>query len=49
MSTDTMKIERAIVWATSYNRRPLIFGLFRGWRRSRAANAVADYCSFTGS
>ena len=48
MSADT-DITRAIVWARAYNRVPLVFGLFRAWRRSRAANAVADWRSFNGS
>ena len=46
MTTDT-DITRAIVWATAYNRVPLILGILRGWRRSRAANAVADWRSFS--
>ena len=49
MTTDT-DITRAIVWATAdYNRVPLMLGILRGWRRSRAANAVADWRSFSDS
>ena len=48
MTTDS-NIVRAIVWTTAYNRVPLLFGIFRGWRRSRAANAVADWRSFSGT
>lgn len=50
MSTNSdADVIRAIVWSRAYNRVPLVFGLFRGWRRSRAANAVADWRSFNGS
>ena len=48
MTTDE-NITRAIVWATAYNRVPLLFDIMGGWRRSRAANAVADWRSFNGT
>jgi len=48
-TTTDQESAQALVWTVAYNRVPLLFGIFRGWRRSRAANAVADWRSFTGS
>lgn len=47
MTTDR-KLAEAVVWAATYNRVPMIFGIFRGWRRSRAANALADWRNQAG-